>query len=311
VKLGVFTVVFGDLPLTATLDRVVALGLDAVEIGTGNYPGDTHNVAELKREVDARGLEISALSCHGNPLHPDAEFAKRSHETFRRTLERANELGVGTVNCFSGCPGDGPTATKPNWVTCAWPPDYLEVLEWQWTERAIPYWIEEARVAREAGVRVALEPHPGFLVYNPETALRLREAAGPEIGVNFDPSHFVWQGIDPLLAIRELGNAGAIFHVHAKDVYVNPYNRARNGVLDTKHYSRFGERSWSFRSVGYGQGEKFWRDFVSALRIVGYDGVLSIEHEDGLASVEEGLSKAVEVLRAVALRESPAEMWWA
>jgi sugar phosphate isomerase/epimerase len=311
VKLGVFTVVCGDLPLTAALDRVVALGLDAVEIGTGNYPGDAHNVAELKREVEARGLEISALSCHGNPLHPDAELARRSHETFRRTLELANELEVGTVIGFSGCPGDGPTAAQPNWVTCAWPPEYLEVLEWQWSERAIPYWTEEARVAREAGVRVALEPHPGFLVYNPETALRLREAAGPEIGVNVDPSHFVWQGIDPLLAIRELGNAGAIFHVHAKDVYVDPHNRARNGVLDTKHYSRFGERSWSFRSVGYGQGEKFWRDFVSALRIVGYDGVLSIEHEDGLASVEEGLSKAVDVLRAVVLRESPAEMWWA
>jgi len=311
VKLGVFTVVFGELPLAAALDRVVALGLDAVEIGTGNYPGDAHNVPELKREVEARGLEISALSCHGNPLHPDADFAKRSHETFRRTLELANELGVATVMGFSGCPGDGPTAAQPNWVTCAWPPEYLEVLEWQWNERAIPYWTEEARVAREAGVRVALEPHPGFLVYNPETALRLREAAGPEIGVNFDPSHVVWQGIDPLLAIRELGNAGAIFHVHAKDVYVDPHNRARNGVLDTKHYSRFGERSWSFRSVGYGQGEKFWRDFVSALRMVGYDGVLSIEHEDGLASVEEGLSKAVEVLRAVVLRESPAEMWWA
>jgi sugar phosphate isomerase/epimerase len=311
VKLGVFTVVFGQLGLAEALDRVVELGLDAVEIGTGNYPGDAHNVAELKREVEARGLEISALSCHGNPLHPDAELARRSHETFRRTLELANELEVGTVIGFSGCPGDGPTAAQPNWVTCAWPPEYLEVLEWQWSERAIPYWTEEARVAREAGVRVALEPHPGFLVYNPETALRLREAAGPEIGVNVDPSHFVWQGIDPLLAIRELGNAGAIFHVHAKDVYVDPHNRARNGVLDTKHYSRFGERSWSFRSVGYGQGEKFWRDFVSALRIVGYDGVLSIEHEDGLASVEEGLSKAVDVLRAVVLRESPAEMWWA
>ena len=307
-KLGVFTVVFGELPPAEALDRVVALGLDAVEIGTGNYPGDTHNVPELKREVEARGLEISALSCHGNPLHPDADFAKRSHETFRRTIELANELGVGTVIGFSGCPGDGPAASQPNWVTCAWPPEYLELLEWQWSERAIPYWTEEARVAREAGVRIALEPHPGFLVYNPETALRLREAAGPEIGVNFDPSHFVWQGIDPLLAVRELREC--IFHVHAKDVYVDPHNRARNGVLDTKHYSRFGERSWSFRSVGYGQGEKFWRDFVSALRIVGYDGVLSIEHEDGLASVEEGLSKAVEVLRAVVLRESPAEMWW-
>lgn len=308
-KLGVFTVVYAELPLAEALDRVVALGLDAVEIGTGNYPGNAHNVPELQREVGARGLEISALSCHGNPLHPDAEFARTSHETWLRSVELAAELGVGTVVCFSGCPGDGPTATKPNWVTCAWPPDYLEVLEWQWSERAIPYWTDAARIARDAGVRIAIEPHPGFLVYNPETALRLRGECGEEIGVNFDPSHFVWQGIDPVLAIRELGDA--IFHVHAKDVYVDPHNTARNGVLDTKHYARFGERSWSFRSVGYGQGAQFWRDFVSALRVAGYDGVLSIEHEDGLASVQEGLTKAVDVLQAAVLREPPSAMWWA
>ena len=131
----------------------------------------------------------------------------------------------------------------------------------------------------------------------------------PAFGLNFDPSHFVWQGIDPLLAVRELRDA--IFHVHAKDVYVDPHNRARNGVLDTKHYSRFGERSWSFRSVGYGQGEKFWRDFVSALRIAGYDGVLSIEHEDGLASIGEGLGKAVDVLQRVLLKEPAGAIWWA
>jgi sugar phosphate isomerase/epimerase len=309
VKLGVFTVVFGQLPLAEALDRVVALELDAVEIGAGNYPGDAHLADDLASQVSSRGLEISALSCHGNPLHPDESFARSSHETWRRTAQLASELGIETVVCFSGCPGDGPNASQPNWVTCAWPPEYGEMLEWQWNERAIPYWTEEAAFARSLGVRVALEPHPGFLVYNPETALRLREACGPEIGVNFDPSHFVWQGIDPLLAVRELREA--IFHVHAKDVYVDPHNTARNGVLDTKHYSRFLERSWTFRSVGYGQGEKFWRDFVSALRIAGYDGVLSIEHEDGLASIEEGLSRAVEVLRAVVLRETPPDMWWA
>jgi sugar phosphate isomerase/epimerase len=309
VKLGVFTVVFGQLPLAEALDRVVALELDAVEIGAGNYPGDAHLADDLASQVSSRGLEISALSCHGNPLHPDESFARSSHETWRRTAQLASELGIETVVCFSGCPGDGPNASQPNWVTCAWPPEYGEMLEWQWNERAIPYWTEEAAFARSLGVRVALEPHPGFLVYNPETALRLREACGPEIGVNFDPSHFVWQGIDPLLAVRELREA--IFHVHAKDVYVDSHNTARNGVLDTKHYSRFLERSWTFRSVGYGQGEKFWRDFVSALRIVGYDGVLSIEHEDGLASIEEGLSRAVEVLRAVVLRETPPDMWWA
>lgn len=322
-KLGVFTVLFADLPFEAMLDRVSSLGLDAVELGTGNYPGNAHcdpdallgdggKQREFLGAIEERGLTISALSCHGNPLHPDESFARASHETWRKTARLAVELGVDVVVCFSGCPGDGPTATRPNWVTCAWPPDYVELLEWQWNERAVPYWTEEARFARETGLtKIALEAHPGFLVYNPETALRLREAAGAEIGVNFDPSHFVWQGIDPLEAVRVLGRAGAIFHVHAKDVYLDRANISLNGVLDTKHYGRFDERSWSFRSVGYGQDEKFWRDFLSALRMVGYDGVLSIEHEDGLASVSEGIEKAITVLRSAVLREAPAEMWWA
>jgi sugar phosphate isomerase/epimerase len=322
-KLGVFTVLFADLPLDAMLDRVAALGIEAVELGTGNYPGNAHcdpdellgEAGKQKALLDAvaeRGLVISALSCHGNPLHPDKAFAAESHETWRKTARLAVELGVDTVNCFSGCPGDGPDAKAPNWVTCAWPPEYLATLEWQWNDVAIPYWAEEARFARETGLaKIAFEAHPGFLVYNPETVLRMREAAGAEIGANFDPSHFLWQGIDPIAAVRELGRAGAIFHVHAKDVYLDRANISVNGVLDTKHYSRFGERSWSFRSVGYGQDEKFWRDFVSALRTVGYDGALSIEHEDGLASVDEGLGKAVELLQRVLFKEQPAEMWWA
>jgi sugar phosphate isomerase/epimerase len=322
-KLGVFTVLFSDLGFEAMLDRVAALGLDAVELGTGNYPGNAHcdpdvllgdaaKQRALLSAVEERGLVISSLSCHGNPLHPDKAFALESHETWRKTARLAVELGVDVVTTFSGCPGDGPDARAPNWVTCAWPPEYGETLEWQWNEVAIPYWSDEVAFARETGLsKIALEAHPGFLVYNPETVLRLREAAGPEIGANFDPSHFVWQGIDPLVAVRTLGKAGAIFHVHAKDVYLDRANISVNGVLDTKHYGRFSERSWSFRSVGYGQDEKFWRDFVSALRIAGYDGVLSIEHEDGLVSIDEGLAKAVEVLQRVLLRELPGEMWWA
>jgi sugar phosphate isomerase/epimerase len=322
-KLGVFTVLFADLPFEQMLDRVAALGIEAVELGTGNYPGSSHcdpdvllgdsaKQKALLSAVEERGLTISALSCHGNPLHPDPTVAQSHHDTWRKTARLAVELGVDTVVLFSGCPGDGPDARSPNWVTCAWPPDYLEVLDWQWNERAIPYWTAEAAFARETGLhKVAFEAHPGFLVYNPETLLRLRAAAGPELGANLDPSHFLWQGIDPIEAARVLGRAGALFYVHAKDVYLDQANIRINGVLDTKHYANYDERSWSFRSVGYGQDEKFWRDFVSALRTVGYDGVLSIEHEDGLASVAEGLGKAVDVLQRVLLKEQPGEMWWA
>jgi sugar phosphate isomerase/epimerase len=322
-KIGVFTVLFQELGFEAMLDRVAELGLEAVELGTGNYPGNAHcdpdellgsaaKQKALRDAVEQRGLTISALSCHGNPLHPDKGFARASHDTWRKTAQLAVELEVPVVNLFSGCPGDGPNATAPNWVTCAWPTDFARVLDWQWNESAIPYWTEEVAFARATGLkRLAFELHPGFLLYNTEGALRLREAVGPEVGVNFDPSHMLWQGIDPVEAVRELGGAGAIFHVHAKDTYLDQGNIRRNGVLDTKDYTRFAERSWSFRSVGYGQGERFWRDFVSMLRMVGYDYVLSIEHEDGLASTQEGLTKAIETLRAVVLKEPAGEAWWA
>ncbi|HXV99795.1 MAG TPA: sugar phosphate isomerase/epimerase, partial [Anaerolineae bacterium] len=197
----------------------------------------------------------------------------------------------------------------PNWVTCPWPPDFLRILEWQWNEKVIPYWQEEARFCREHGVdMISLEMHPGFVVYNPETLLRLREAAGPEIGANFDPSHLFWQGIDPLAAVRQLGPA--IFHVHAKDTIIDPFNTPINGVLDTKPYADEVNRSWIFRTVGYGHDVKFWKDLVSNLRLVGYDYVLSMEHEDSLMSLREGLEKGVGFLRELVLTDERGKPWF-
>lgn len=324
VRLGVFLVLFSAQPFEAALDRAVAAGLDAVEIGTGNYPGSAHCEPEVlladraaadgfDKAVRSRGLEISALSCHGNPLHPDREFAAANHETFRRTVELAERLGVQTVNLFSGCPGDSETARFPNWVTCAWPTEYGELLEWQWTEKVIPYWRAQAAFAKQHGVRLAFEMHPGFVVYNPTTLLRLRAACGENgdvIGANLDPSHLFWQGVDIGAAIEALGQAGAIFHVHAKDTEIlRP--ASLNGVLDTVPLGDVGHRSWVFRSMGYGHSELDWRRWLSQLRLVGYDGVLSIEHEDALMSIDEGFAKAVTFLRSVMPNE-PAltEAWW-
>lgn len=319
-KLGVLTVLYQDLTVEDTLDKLAGLGVEAVEFGTGNYPGNAHcdpdelladasKAQALKKAVTSRGMIISALSCHGNPLHPDEDVARSAHDVWRKTARLAAELEVGVVNGFSGCPGDYAGARHPNWVTCAWPPDFLEVLDWQWNERVIPYWIEEAKFAREQGVVVGFEMHPGFVVYNPETLLRLRSAAGDELGANFDPSHLFWQGIDPVEAIKELGDA--IFHVHAKDTAIDAANTAVNGVLDTKGYDKLLERSWLFRTVGFGHGAKTWRGIVSVLRAVGYDYVMSIEHEDALASIDEGLTKAVRLLQEVMFSEEPGEMWWA
>ncbi len=323
-KLGVFMVLFATLPFEEALDRAVQAGLDCVEIGTGNFPGSAHcdpveiladpgRTAAFVRAVETRGLTISALSCQGNPLHPRSEVAASSHDTFVHTVELAERLGVRTVNVFSGCPGDSDAARYPNWVTCAWPPDYGELLEWQWREKVIPYWQQQAAFARAHRVRLGFEMHPGFVVYNPGTLLRLRESCGPDgeaIGANLDPSHLFWQGIDLEAAIDALGRAGAIFHVHAKDTSLLPPARV-NGVLDTTPLGDVTRRSWIFRTMGYGHSEIDWRRILIALRLAGYDDVLSIEHEDLLLSVEEGFSKAVAFMRAVTPFE-PAitNAWW-
>ena len=321
-KLGVFTAIYRDLTFEQALDRAVELGLDAVEIGTGNVVGSFHcDVDRLleddgarrayRKAIDDRGLTLSALSQHGNPLHPDRAIATSCHETWRKTARLAELLEVPVVIGFSGCPGDDDDARYPNWATCGWPAEFLEMLDWQWNERVIPYWAEEAEVAKAHGIRIALEMHPGMVAYNPETLLRLRAATGDSLGANFDPSHLLWQGIDSVEAIRQLAAADALFYVHAKDTYVDAANVRRNGVLDTKPLDDVVNRSWIFRSVGYGAGDAVWRDTMSALRTVGYDSVVSIEHEDGLASVDEGLEKAVRYLREIMFTEPAVGMWWA
>jgi sugar phosphate isomerase/epimerase len=244
-------------------------------------------------------MEISGLSQHGNPLHPNESLARGFHATWRRTLELAEALEVDTVLAFSGCPGDGPDASYPNWVTCAWPDDYLELLEWQWSEQVIPYWQRELEVAGAHGVRVAVEPHAGFVVYNPDTALRLRAATGPALGVNYDPSHLFWQGIDPVGAIEQLGREGAIFHVHAKDTLLDPELVRRRGVLETAPFSESERRAWNFSTVGDGHDAATWRAIVAALRSVGYDGAVSLEHEDPLLGADEGVARGVAFLREV------------
>jgi sugar phosphate isomerase/epimerase len=321
-KLGVFAVLFGQKSLDEALDYIAASGLQAIEIGVGGYPGKAHcdaeqlladekKVNQFKEAVASRGLEISALSCHGNPLHPNQEIAKQHHEDFQNAVRLAAMLDVKTVITFSGCPGESDLSLNPAWVTCPWPEDFSRVLEWQWSEKVIPYWIEQNQFLQDHGVRVAIEPHPGFVVYNTETMLRLRSECGNRIGVNFDPSHLFWQNMDPIVGIKDLAKAGALYHFHAKDTGIDKQNTAANGVLDTKSYRDELNRSWIFRTVGYGHGEETWKEIISALQLVGYDGVISIEHEDSLMSVEEGFQKAASFLKNLLIKERIGEIWWA
>lgn len=329
-KLSVLANLYGAFPLDETLAKLTALGVHTVEIGAGGYPGKAHcNPAELladpaklaawKAAFEKYDVNVCALAAHGNPVHPDKAIAESFDRDFREAVLLAEQIGVDTVITFAGCPGDAPGAKYPNWVTCPWPEDFLAILEYQWNEVLIPYWVETAKFALEHKVtHIAFEMHPGFCVYNPETLLKLRRAvgaiAGEEVGnvlgANFDPSHLVWQGMDPVAAIREL--AGCIYHVHAKDTKVDTYNTAKNGVLDTKHYGDEIHRAWVFRTVGYGNGESYWRDLVSNLRLCGYDRVLSIEHEDSVMTIDEGLRKAVTFLRDIIIEEpKPTTMSWA
>ena len=317
-RIGVFTALLSKLPLVQVLEKLQGLNIHTVELGTGNYPGDPHcplslltdrtALRDFKMKLEDRGFSISALSSHGNPLHPNASVAKAYQETSRKTVRLAEKLGVPVVIDFSGCPGDSNSAKYPNWVTCPWPPEYLEVLDWQWEKKVAPYWTRHAQFAKDHGVKVAIEMHPGFVAYSPETLLKLRSIAGPTIGCNYDPSHMFWQSIDPIHAIRVLGDS--IFHVHAKDTEIYAANLPKTGVLDTKKYTDERNRSWIFRTVGYGHGYSWWKEFISTLRMFGYDYVLSIEHEDSLMSPEEGLEKGAAFLNGIVIQEKPAAAWW-
>ena len=321
-KLSVLANLYGAKSLDETLQILTGLGVHTVEIGAGGYPGKAHcNPAELLADekkydefmatLKKYDVTVCALAAHGNALHPDKKIAEQFDTDFRNAVLLAEKMGVDTVITFSGCPGDHEGAKYPNWVTCPWPEDFLAILDWQWNEKVIPYWKEAGAFAKAHNVpHIAFEMHPGFCVYNPETLLRLRAAVGDVIGANFDPSHLIWQGMDPVAAIREL--KGAIYHVHAKDTKIDKYNTAKNGVLDTKHYGKELERAWVFRTVGYGNNETYWRDLVSNLRLCGYDRVLSIEHEDSIMTIDEGLQKAVAFLKGVIItEEKPTTMSWA
>ncbi|MFA9380790.1 MAG: sugar phosphate isomerase/epimerase family protein [Acetanaerobacterium sp.] len=320
-KLGVFTVLLGEKSLDDALSYLKGKGVEMVEIGCGGYPGRAHcdpdvlladdgALEEFRQTIARYDMQISALSVHGNPVHPDKEIARAFDEDMHKCVLLAERLGITQINTFSGCPGDSEGSRYPNWVTCPWPEDFSKILDWQWNEVLIPYWKKFVAFAGQHGVtKIALELHPGFCVYNTATMLRLREAVGPEMGANLDPSHLIWQGMDPVRVIRELKDC--IFHFHAKDTKIDRYNTAVNGVLDTGHYANEAKRSWIFRTVGYGSDYQTWKDIMSALRIVGYDYVVSIEHEDSLMSPDEGLTKAIAMLKDTMITEQTAGMWWA
>jgi sugar phosphate isomerase/epimerase len=304
-KIGLNTDSLGALSLEQTLDHAARLGLDCVEFGLGGWSSAPHlqidallsdgtmrdRLSGLLRE---RKLSISALNASGNPLHP-GNIGPKDSQLARDAIALAAELGVGRVVMMSGLPGGGPDEKTPNWITSSWPLEAMDMLEWQWTERVIPFWKQLVPLAQAKGIRLCVENHGRQCVYNPDSYLRLREAVGPTVGANFDPSHLIWMGGDPVSAIRALGTEH-IYHVHGKDTRIEPQARV-NGTLDTRHVVPVVERTWNFVPLGHGQSRRGWLEILQALREIGYDDVISIENEDYTLDTKAAIAESVDVLR--------------
>lgn len=309
-KIGMVTDSLGQLPFDEMLVTAAELGLEMLEFCCGNWSTAPHLQLDALLQSEAarqnfvaklrdHGLTISALNCSGNQLAPGA--AGQAHDAVvRKTFQLANLLEINRVVMMSGLPA-APGDNHPNWITVSWPPEVTQILNYQWDEVAIPYWRELVKFGSNLGIdRICVELHGQQLVYNTETLLKLRDAIGETVGANFDPSHMMWMGGEPLSAIRRLGNA--IFYVHAKDTRIDRDNSNPNGLLETKIDARVSERAWNYVTLGYGHGDSWWRDFITLLAQVGYNDVLSIEHEDLGMSPLEGMRKSVEFLKQVIIR---------
>ena len=311
-KIGMVTDSLGHLSFDQMLDTAAQLGIEGVEFNAANWTSAPHlhlksllsDTAARKTfvaAVEQRNLEIIALNANGNQLHPTE--GDTQSEALHDTIRLAGELGLETIVLMSGLPEGAAGDKMPNWVVSSWPPETQTMLKYQWEERALPYWAKLARFAQEHGVKkLAVELHGNQLVYNVPSLLRLRKEIGPIVGANLDPSHLMWMGADPLAAIDALGSA--ILHTHAKDTFINKPVAALTSRLENGSLMDIPGRAWSYITLGYGNGQQFWKDFCYRLRMVGYDGWLSIEHEDVMLSRVEGVRKSVELLQAVAPSET-------
>jgi sugar phosphate isomerase/epimerase len=324
-KLGVYTAVMHDRSLRDALSTIASLGLVGAEINAGGFLPSPHLPIEglLSGRVDPEeylaafveaGVELTGLNANGNPLHADPEVGPEDAADLRRAIAVASLLGVGRVVTMSGLPAAHPGGSWPAWHVNPWDSGYLDSLEYQWDDVAVPFWREIDAMARDHDVKVCIEMHPQNLVFNPPTLQRLVDKTNAShVGAEMDPSHLFWQGIDPVAAIDYLGEL--VFHAAAKDTRINPAC-AVYGVLDdrftriprSENPTGLGGRhtvnrwpqdsSWDFVAVGRGHDVEFWSRFLAALGRVDPDMAVNIEHEDTELGQLEGLEVAASTLRA-------------
>lgn len=298
----------GYLGYEEMLDKLEEMNIHYVEMTTGGWSPAPHiNVDELLNDSDKlrnfkealkkRDIQIAALNCSGNPLDP-GELGAEHKAVTEKTMQLAKLLDVKKIVMMSGLPAGSPEDKIPNWITytVSWPPSLQDVENYQWNDVAIPYWQNLVKLAESCGVeKIALENFSSQLVWNPETLFKLRNAVSPMIGLNLDPSHLIWMGADPIAAARKLGNA--IHHVHGKDVRIERGIVDVNGLLENKKIDDIKNRAWNYVAVGCGRDLQWWKEFFSVVKMVGYDGPVSLEMEDLTMSVEAGIRSSVEALK--------------
>jgi len=330
-KLGAYTACLHDRPLDETLKILGELGLTSAEINTGGFIAAPHipiddilsskGAAEdyLGRYAQA-GITLTGLNVNGNPLNPDPEVGPRHAADLHRTIEVAAVLGVKRVVTMSGLPAGHAGGRAANWVVNPWDSQYLDILDYQWGEVAVPFWKDIQARAATADVKVAIEMHPHNIVFNPPTLQRLVEQTNAtHIGAEMDPSHLFWQGIDPVEAVKYLDEL--VLHAAAKDTRINADNVKLFGVLDDRFTRTPTDQSplnlggkntlnqwpqspsWQFVAVGRGHGvEEFWVPFLQALHAVDPQMAVNIEHEDTELDQVEGLRLAAENLIAAGVK---------
>ena len=329
----IFTGQWADLPLEEMCQTASRMGYEGLEIASWGQINleqaakDMDYVKNLKDTLHKYHLDCWAISAHlpGQCVCDAVEYAydprldgfapaelagkpeaiqKWAIQEMKYAAHAAKNMGVDVVTCFMG---------SPIWKMWYSFPQTSEAQIEQAYQTVKELWTPIFDEFDACGIKLALEVHPTEIAYDYWSTKRLLETIDyrPTLGINFDPSHLIWQGMDPCACIRELGKENAIFHFHAKDTGIDTWNTALNGVLDTTHYGEELERSWIFRTVGYGHGEDYWKNIISQLRMSGYDYVVSIEHEDGLMSGREGLEKAISFLKNVLIYQDRGAMYWA
>ena len=318
-KMGVNTFFALCYEFEEALDYFQESGIEAVEVAVLAEEArkfcDTDLLLKDKSERDRwldkyheHGLEISAYCAHGDALSPDRQVAQTYSKDFKQICKLAELTGVDRLVVLSGVPAAGPNETVPYWVCDSTQAFNQDILKWQWEERLIPYWREHGKIAEDHGCKLAVEPQLGGMVYSPMTLMRLREAVGPVIGCNLDPSHMFVQQIDLVEAVKYLGDA--IYHVHVKDTRFDPGAMAVAGLFDPTSHREPEKRPWMFTLVGWGHDETFWRNFFTTLRFVGYEGALSIEMESDYFDAREGLAKSIEFIKPLVPKGSTGKRWW-